>query len=266
MISRCPAAQRSLKRRSPTQSCGGDPSPPVSWEAYILGRSAAVPDVGGRVAQRGRAVGPGAAGPRASAREEPPSNGGAAGPGTVTQNQRAILVRLFAGEAEDVIAAASGRKRSTIFNTVRRVRDQLGARNEYDLFRVCLRRGIVTLWRSTRWPIRCRRHHPERPATRPLTSAARGSAGGACRGGGGQRGFFLRHHAPRREDAAPRALQHQLHDRVRPKRGLDRLDVLAHRRHRAVRLGRDRAHGLFSSRLRRTSTCAGVSVRPTGST
>ena len=71
--------------------------------------------------------------------------GRAAATAAVTPNQRAILLRLFAGEPEDAIAAASGRKPSTIFNTVRRVRDQLGARNEYDLFRLCVRRGIVSL-------------------------------------------------------------------------------------------------------------------------
>jgi DNA-binding NarL/FixJ family response regulator len=72
-------------------------------------------------------------------------HGGPADAATVTANQRAILLRLFAGEAEHEIAATSGRKSSTIFNTVRRVRDQLGARNEYDLFRKCLSRGIITL-------------------------------------------------------------------------------------------------------------------------
>lgn len=72
-------------------------------------------------------------------------HGGAADPRTVTENQRAILLRLFAGEAEAEIAVASGRKASTIINTLRRVREQLGARNKFDLFRVCLRRGIVTL-------------------------------------------------------------------------------------------------------------------------
>jgi DNA-binding NarL/FixJ family response regulator len=63
----------------------------------------------------------------------------------VTPNQRAILVRLFAGEREAEIAADTGRSVSTIFNTVRLVRDQLGARTEYDLMRECLRRRIVSL-------------------------------------------------------------------------------------------------------------------------
>ncbi len=63
----------------------------------------------------------------------------------VTKNQHRILVRLFAGENEQDIAAGTGRKPSTIFNTVRRVRAQLGARNEYDLMRECIRRGIVEL-------------------------------------------------------------------------------------------------------------------------
>ncbi len=72
-------------------------------------------------------------------------HGGAADAATLTENQRAILLRLFAGEAESEIAVASGRKASTIVNTLRRVREQLGARNKFDLFRVCLQRGIVTL-------------------------------------------------------------------------------------------------------------------------
>lgn len=71
--------------------------------------------------------------------------GGASDRSTVTANQRAILLRLFAGEDERRIAADTGRKPSTISNTVRRVRDQLGGRTEYDLMRECLRRGIVTL-------------------------------------------------------------------------------------------------------------------------
>jgi DNA-binding NarL/FixJ family response regulator len=63
----------------------------------------------------------------------------------VTENQRAILLRLFAGEDEEHIAASTGRKPSTIFNTIRRVRDQLDSRTTYDLMRECLRRGIVSL-------------------------------------------------------------------------------------------------------------------------
>lgn len=75
-------------------------------------------------------------------RSEP---GGASNSRTVTENQRAILLRLFAGEDEHEVAAATGRMPSTIFNTVLRVRHQLGARSKYDLFRLCLLRGIVTL-------------------------------------------------------------------------------------------------------------------------
>ncbi len=71
--------------------------------------------------------------------------GGASDRSTVTANQRAILLRLFAGEDERRIAAETGRKPSTISNTVRRVRGQLGGRTAYDLMRQCLRRGIVTL-------------------------------------------------------------------------------------------------------------------------
>lgn len=63
----------------------------------------------------------------------------------VTENQRAILLRLFAGSLEREIAAETGRHATTIFNTVLRVRAQLGARTEYDLMRECVRRGIVTL-------------------------------------------------------------------------------------------------------------------------
>ncbi len=56
-----------------------------------------------------------------------------------------MLLRLFAGSSEETIAADTNRKPSTIFNTIRRVRERLGARNEYDLMRECVRRGIVTL-------------------------------------------------------------------------------------------------------------------------
>ncbi len=64
---------------------------------------------------------------------------------TVTDNQRSILLRLFAGMLEREIAAETARRPTTIVNTVLRVRAQLGARTEYDLMRECLRRGIVTL-------------------------------------------------------------------------------------------------------------------------
>jgi DNA-binding NarL/FixJ family response regulator len=64
---------------------------------------------------------------------------------TMTENQRQILLRLFAGSNEEEIAADTNRKPSTIFNTVRRVRERLGARGEYDLMRECLLRGIVTI-------------------------------------------------------------------------------------------------------------------------
>lgn len=64
---------------------------------------------------------------------------------TVTDNQRSILLRLFAGMLEREIAAETARQPTTIINTVLRVRAQLGARTEYDLMRECLRRGIVTL-------------------------------------------------------------------------------------------------------------------------
>jgi DNA-binding NarL/FixJ family response regulator len=63
----------------------------------------------------------------------------------VTENQRSILLRLFAGGLEREIAAETGRHATTIFNTVLRVRAQLGARTEYDLMRECVRREIVTL-------------------------------------------------------------------------------------------------------------------------
>jgi DNA-binding NarL/FixJ family response regulator len=64
---------------------------------------------------------------------------------TITENQRQILLRLFAGRLEPEIAAETGRKPSTIFNTVRRVRDRLGARSNYHFVYQCLRRRIVTL-------------------------------------------------------------------------------------------------------------------------
>ncbi len=61
----------------------------------------------------------------------------------VTANQRQIVLSLFAGMRESEIAAQTGRKPSTIGNTVRLVRKLLGARSEYDLMRECLRLGIV---------------------------------------------------------------------------------------------------------------------------
>jgi DNA-binding CsgD family transcriptional regulator len=63
----------------------------------------------------------------------------------ITENQRQILLQLFAGYHIDEIAATTGRSRSTIFNTLRRVREQLGARNDIDLLRECARRRIVEL-------------------------------------------------------------------------------------------------------------------------
>jgi DNA-binding NarL/FixJ family response regulator len=66
-------------------------------------------------------------------------------PPVPTENQRAILMALFAGQTEEEIAHQTGRKPSTIHNTVRVVRQRFGARNGYDLMRECLRRGIVTL-------------------------------------------------------------------------------------------------------------------------
>jgi DNA-binding NarL/FixJ family response regulator len=62
-----------------------------------------------------------------------------------TENQRAIVLALFAGQTEEEIAHQTGRQPSTIHNTVRVVRQRLGARTAYDLMRECLRRGIVTL-------------------------------------------------------------------------------------------------------------------------
>jgi DNA-binding NarL/FixJ family response regulator len=64
---------------------------------------------------------------------------------TITENQRGILLWLFAGCKEAEIAAATGRKRSTIYNTLKALRDQLAARTGIDLMRGCLRRGVVTL-------------------------------------------------------------------------------------------------------------------------
>jgi DNA-binding NarL/FixJ family response regulator len=63
----------------------------------------------------------------------------------ITKNQREILIRLFAGSRESEIAVDTDRRPSTIFNTVRHVRERLGVRTEYDLMRECLRRRIVTL-------------------------------------------------------------------------------------------------------------------------
>jgi DNA-binding CsgD family transcriptional regulator len=76
------------------------------------------------------------------------SQGGAADADAIvqiTENQRQIMLRLFAGSTIDEIAADTGRRPSTIGNTVRRVREQLGARNDYDLFLQCLRHRFVKL-------------------------------------------------------------------------------------------------------------------------
>jgi DNA-binding CsgD family transcriptional regulator len=63
----------------------------------------------------------------------------------ITDNQREILLQLFAGMDVHEVAAATGRKPSTIFNTLRTVRKQLGARGDVDLMRECLRRHIFSL-------------------------------------------------------------------------------------------------------------------------
>jgi DNA-binding CsgD family transcriptional regulator len=63
----------------------------------------------------------------------------------ITENQCQILLRLFAGSTVNEIATATGRKPSTIANTLRLVRAQMGARRELDLLRECLRRDLVTL-------------------------------------------------------------------------------------------------------------------------
>ncbi len=86
----------------------------------------------------------------------------------ITENQRRILLQLFAGYHIDEIAAATGRSTSTIFNTLRRVREQLGARNDYDLLRECARRHIVELDDIYALAdIRARPSLPARPAARP---------------------------------------------------------------------------------------------------
>ena len=86
----------------------------------------------------------------------------------VTQNQRDILIRLFAGAREREIAVDTGRRPSTIFNTVRLVREQLGARTDYDLMRECIRLRIVTLSEvyktaHARQISQCGETRPERP-------------------------------------------------------------------------------------------------------
>jgi DNA-binding CsgD family transcriptional regulator len=63
----------------------------------------------------------------------------------ITGNQRQILLRLFAGSPVTEIAKATGRKPSTVANTLRRVRAQMGARSDVDLLRECLGRQLVTL-------------------------------------------------------------------------------------------------------------------------
>ncbi len=83
---------------------------------------------------------------------------------TITDNQRQILLRLFAGMEVDEIAAATGRKPSTIFNTLRTVRKQLGARNDVDLMRECLRRHVFKLSELYRLADRLRRAQQPRAA------------------------------------------------------------------------------------------------------
>lgn len=68
----------------------------------------------------------------------------------ITDNQRQILLQVFAGMDVQEVAAATGRTPSTIGNTLRTVRKQLGARNDVDLMRECLRRRIFTLGEITR--------------------------------------------------------------------------------------------------------------------
>jgi DNA-binding CsgD family transcriptional regulator len=62
-----------------------------------------------------------------------------------TENERQILLQLFAGYQIDEIAAAAGSSTSAIADTLRGLREQLGARTDYDLLRECARRRIVEL-------------------------------------------------------------------------------------------------------------------------
>ncbi len=63
----------------------------------------------------------------------------------LTENQRQILLQMFAGNRVTEIAAATGRQPSTIANTIHVVRRLMGARTDVDLFRECLRRQLVAL-------------------------------------------------------------------------------------------------------------------------
>jgi DNA-binding CsgD family transcriptional regulator len=64
---------------------------------------------------------------------------------TLTENQRQILLQMFAGNRVTEIAAATGRQPSTIANTIHVVRKLMGARTDVDLLRECLRRELVAL-------------------------------------------------------------------------------------------------------------------------
>ncbi len=64
---------------------------------------------------------------------------------TLTENQRQILLHMFAGCRVTEIAVATDRKPSTIANTLQTVRHLMGARSDLDLMRECLRRQLVTL-------------------------------------------------------------------------------------------------------------------------
>jgi DNA-binding NarL/FixJ family response regulator len=99
-------------------------------------------------------VGGGATRPPMKAHRPPPRVSRTDAPVLViTENRREILVRLFAGDRIAEIAKATGRSTSTIENTVKAIREKLGARTEYDLMRECLYRRIVTfaeIMRATR--------------------------------------------------------------------------------------------------------------------
>jgi DNA-binding NarL/FixJ family response regulator len=64
---------------------------------------------------------------------------------TLTENQRRILLRMFAGCRVNEIAAATDRKPSTISNTLQTVRHLMGVRTDLDVMRECLRHHVVTL-------------------------------------------------------------------------------------------------------------------------
>ncbi len=90
---------------------------------------------------------------------------------TLTENQRQILLRMFAGCRINEIASATDRKPSTISNTLQTVRHLMGVRTDLDLMRECLRRRLVTLEEILILADELRRAHETPSEREPDTSS-----------------------------------------------------------------------------------------------